>query len=1175
MRFLLTVSFLFILLQLPQPGAAQVYQKARIITAADGLSDKSVTCFYKDSRGFVWVGTRNGLNRYDGHSFKIFQPAIGNAISNEVINCIAEDSRGRIWVGTMKGLNIYDPATGKWEVMLPDAEKRGVAVPNFIIWDIQIDAQDRVWIVTDVFEFCYYDIRQKKFTYYDWPTFARGHPELNKKRYRSIQKMARKNEHEFWLASNIGLIGLNIQTGAFHYFGGGYRSDVIDLNYNSRNGYVYLTIGGNDLYVYREADSSFRKAELKPQPYPSLQFSMFNQPETWLASENGLIKISSDGKEIHQETNIPQLSTSLLPGSVKDVFEDDRGLRWVGTANGICIYDPAGNRSSFLPLVEASDRESNNRMGGAYYDSVSANYFVCVQDPPVVFVINPYSRKIRKITAGADGEPFSSCNTIKKDRDHTIWLLTSDRVYQWDRLREEFVRFDLPERNKDYLFRDVMKDREGNYWFASFNEGVLFYNGREKKFMPISDSSLSRTRTSTGFAEDTVNGVIVGSSFGEGVWTYHQASGKSTWYHETTKTPDYGQLNLVNGITVDRKGTIWLASYSGGIFRYRPGQVFEKTFVRYDMRDGLSSNNVSSVSSDRDTTLWLLTGKGISAVSNSGKFMFDLDESQTFGFSTYTSDSRFPHDLYYNPDQQELLLGAGGGLFIYSLKKKNSIPRFPVLITSLKLNGKAVFPDSVGDAGLRLPFHSNTLAATFAGLYYGNEQGIRYEYKLENYDTGWIRAAKNYTILYQNLPPGSYRLKVRAVTAGGEVAGEAGELNLRVIPPYWRTWWFITLAVLLMAGILWWIISSLQTKLRVERIINVFATSLYGQNTTEDILWDVARNCIEKLGFADCVIYLRNEKREVLVQTAAYGPKNPHRREIINRLEIPLGRGVVGWVAAQARSLIIKDTSADARYIVDDERRMSEIAVPVIVDQKVFAVIDSEHPQRNFFSAYHLKVLTKVAAICAERVSKYLNEERLRAKIARDLHDEMGSTLTSINIISKVAMEEQKENEKLNSYFSKIKDHSGRMMESMSDMVWAINPVNDNFEKVILKMKEFVAEMLEPARIQFRVEEQGRLETTFLNPEQRRDIYLVLKEAINNIVKYSGATEVLVRLERTDRHLQMEISDNGKGFDAREQRAGNGLKNMQSRAEEMGATLELRTAPGMGTVVLLVLPLTL
>ncbi|MEQ1677299.1 MAG: two-component regulator propeller domain-containing protein, partial [Chitinophagaceae bacterium] len=162
---------------------AQLYHKSKTITTADGLSDKRVTCFHKDKKGFMWIGTRNGLNRYDGHSFKVFRPGAGNSISNEIINDIEEDSRGRIWVATMEGLCIYDPATGAWETMVPDPEKRTNGLPNYIIWDIDIDKKDIVWVASDVFEFTRYDMNTRQFTFYDWPDFARNHPAMKDTRY--------------------------------------------------------------------------------------------------------------------------------------------------------------------------------------------------------------------------------------------------------------------------------------------------------------------------------------------------------------------------------------------------------------------------------------------------------------------------------------------------------------------------------------------------------------------------------------------------------------------------------------------------------------------------------------------------------------------------------------------------------------------------------------------------------------------------------------------------------------------------------------------------------------------------------------------------------------------------------------------------------------------------------
>lgn len=400
-------------------------------------------------------------------------------------------------------------------------------------------------------------------------------------------------------------------------------------------------------------------------------------------------------------------------------------------------------------------------------------------------------------------------------------------------------------------------------------------------------------------------------------------------------------------------------------------------------------------------------------------------------------------------------------------------------------------------------------------------------------------------------------------------AAQLTENNIHAFDEKNINWWLYGAVLLIAAIAVYWVIRTLLQRLKEEKIISAFATSLYGLKTVEDIFWNTAKYCVENTGFVDCVIYQLDETGKLLLQKAAFGPKNPWRREIINRIEIPLGKGIVGSVAQSGNAEIIHNTSADARYIVDDEKRLSEITVPVWVDGRVFGVIDSEHPQKNFFSRYHLRMLKKISAICSERIVKYLAEDRLRSKIARDLHDEIGSTLTSINILSKVAMQNGLEHDKINAYLQKIKDNSGSIMERMSDIVWAINPVNDSFDKVILRMKEFAAEMLEPAGINYYFNEEGSLDITQLNLEQRKDIYLIFKEAINNTVKYSKATEVNIVLQKKNDTLKMIVMDNGEGFNAASEYPGNGLKNMQSRAEAMKALLKIDSIKGTGTTVTL------
>jgi len=174
---------------------------------------------------------------------------------------------------------------------------------------------------------------------------------------------------------------------------------------------------------------------------------------------------------------------------------------------------------------------------------------------------------------------------------------------------------------------------------------------------------------------------------------------------------------------------------------------------------------------------------------------------------------------------------------------------------------------------------------------------------------------------------------------------------------------------------------NLQLRENIDDTIQYFATSLYGKNTIEEILWDVAQNCIAKLGFVDCVIYLVDEDKQKLIQKAAYGNKKSDDDTILEPLEVPIGKGIVGNVVATGKAEIVSDTSKDPRYIVDDERRLSEIAVPILLQDQVIGVIDSEHPQKGFFEDRHLEALQTISAICGSKIAQAKADEQ--AKIAR------------------------------------------------------------------------------------------------------------------------------------------------------------------------------------------------
>ncbi|ELR71319.1 hypothetical protein C900_02934 [Fulvivirga imtechensis AK7] len=165
----------------------------------------------------------------------------------------------------------------------------------------------------------------------------------------------------------------------------------------------------------------------------------------------------------------------------------------------------------------------------------------------------------------------------------------------------------------------------------------------------------------------------------------------------------------------------------------------------------------------------------------------------------------------------------------------------------------------------------------------------------------------------------------------------------------------------------------------LEEVLIYFSTSILGKNTEEEILWDLAKNCISKLGFVDAVIYMLDKKCTKLIQKAAYGSKNPKSYDIYQPIDIPVGQGITGTVAQTGIAEIVKDTTKDSRYILDDEARLSEITVPIkLEDGNVIGVIDCEHPEKGYFTDQHLRILTAIASIAAVKIGRVRSEEKAR-----------------------------------------------------------------------------------------------------------------------------------------------------------------------------------------------------
>ena len=212
-----------------------------------------------------------------------------------------------------------------------------------------------------------------------------------------------------------------------------------------------------------------------------------------------------------------------------------------------------------------------------------------------------------------------------------------------------------------------------------------------------------------------------------------------------------------------------------------------------------------------------------------------------------------------------------------------------------------------------------------------------------------------------------------------------------------------------------------------------------------------------------------------------------------------------------------------------------------------------------------------------QRTRRIIDMERMRNTIARDLHDDIGSTLTSINILSKVSLQQHVEGNGGNPMrvnMQKIKDRSSAIMESMGDLVWTINPQNDTVEQMVSRMQEFTAEILEPLDINYTFNKEGDLSGVKLDIKRRKDLYLLFKEAVNNAAKYSHCTNLSIELRQYHQSLQLTVTDDGAGFNEQEVRIGNGLRNMRERAVNLRSGLQIDSVIGKGTRVAVEVPIT-
>ncbi len=670
---------------------------------------------------------------------------------------------------------------------------------------------------------------------------------------------------------------------------------------------------------------------------------------------------------------------------VKQMWKDHEGNFWIATNEGLLYMKP----KLFKNFIKKEDAQENEIY--SIYQKKSGE-ILAGSNHGILYEVNnneilPY-KKLPKVFSRA--EIFS----IQEDAAGTIWFNSGyEGIGRYKNNQLDF-----------YTIKEGLRDNTNNFFLLSHN-GRLFTGGDKGISEIISDTAgnkvlfknfiyKSKSATYNHFntaAEDQSGNIWIGSEFG----LFRLSN--DTLFRTPIINSDISDFEI-SDIKKDANGDLWIATLGNGVLVCHINKDNKPVLRQHFFTSGkYKGAGFLSLLIDKDNIIWMATYNGIFRM-----------EPGTFMFRYYDAGAGFLNTSYKFIELMQSFNGIIWAASSYGtvsfnpadFSKKEKLP--PIHITKgIQNDSTLYFSAKTGKKENQISYSRYPLRIEFEEISFSNPTAINYQYRLSNLDSTWINIYSASSVTLPELAAGDYTFEVRA-SAGGNQWTSPAVLNFVIKPPFWLNTWIISLALFSLFGLGFYLLkkrvavikkeearktelqaikaNSFRLQLEIEKVISYFANSISDKNSVEDILWDVAKNCIAKLGFEDCVIYLVNKEKKVLQQKAAWGPKTTEENKIIDPIEIPFGKGIVGSVAMSGKGEIINDTSRDTRYIIDDALRFSEICVPILDQGTVIGVLDSEYAEKGFYTGMHLQILTTIATLCSDKIKKVIAENFARDK---------------------------------------------------------------------------------------------------------------------------------------------------------------------------------------------------
>lgn len=792
MRLILLLSLIYFTVR------AQPIRYFTHFTEKDGLSDNHVQCILRDQQGYLWVGTTNGLNRYDGYNFRQYLPDTRQAsrtISNETINDIKQDGDGFIWIATSNGLNRYDPRTETFKVWKNTGRADG-SLPNSLVWNIYIDANDQLWLSCDNRDLCRFDPKSGKFTTYPWKHYLdKTRPTFANEAYKTIYGSQEKNANSIWLVTNFGLFSFDLEKERFEdhpypiQFNKTKRSQCEDA--------IFLGSWDNDLLHYDPCQRAWSQVKL---PIPETLVGGRRQvldvfpmgKHLWVLGREGLFILDSANLHIRHIQPATDNRNTAPTGKLNKHFLEKNGMLWLGGEQGLWLFDPSLQHFGYTPLKPETTKD--------FYNTYCR--FLDARLDGRRYLLNYYDKQLlvfegKKLLKAINLPGLAA--SLLEDKEGQIWVSGGDHVFILDRETWRLNTFPLPgqllNQLKGSVFFDIEQDSQGRYWFANNQEGLLVWNPKTGVWWKPSEREEFIANGVRDIFADLERQTVWIATEDYGLFRFDEKMGKFTLYRQEENDPANSLgAYIVNAVCKDGQGRIWAATDPGGISRFDYDAPVGQQFVTLNSEDGLPSNQVTTLITDNQGNVWAGTTKGLAWV--------DVRRMRVRSFGKndglFTDFIDMPFSLASNG---EVLSGT---IYGYQYFHPDSLLRnrqaTGLLLTAFRIFDKD-YADSLNINYLKaidLTWRQNFFSFEFASTDFSQPKKNEYAYRLIGYDQDWIYLRHRHSASYTGVPPGDYMLEIKSGREGHWQ--EPGvRLGIHIAPPFWATWWFRGLAILLFA----------------------------------------------------------------------------------------------------------------------------------------------------------------------------------------------------------------------------------------------------------------------------------------------------------------------------------------------------------------------------------------